>query len=362
LIATPNVGDDDKFEFAYMVNLKAKLAPYGLVVNYENDRAGIDFGIHFYDVDGSRTPGPGTSRIWVQAKGKRAATLTPEDFAANASVSVRLNVQLLRYWYAFPEALYLVIYVESVDLFLAADIRELVDRELLTGHQVSWPSQETVTLHLPKESTLERSLGMMPRHRSMRIDGKAWRGRPLGHGYDPLRSELDRFDPPVFTAIVSRLLEAHDFQIERTTVFTPEANSPVVGHVGTLGLTYEWVLPMTTEFGFSAGTDFRTEGAPRSAQGMVMILVDPLGDQSPNRLGAGLSRFLDDGRGSGIDTLLYFGNEEQTPGSFGNWFRASEEVRCLPQFLGSLTFNVLTTTMVYLEFLDRLRWRYVNYL
>jgi hypothetical protein len=34
----------------------------------------------------------------------------------------------------------------------------------------------------------------------------------------------------------------------------------------------------------------------------------------------------------------------------------------VPQGLGSLAFNVLTATLVYLEFLDRLRWRYVNYL
>jgi hypothetical protein len=33
----------------------------------------------------------------------------------------------------------------------------------------------------------------------------------------------------------------------------------------------------------------------------------------------------------------------------------------VPQGLGSLAFNVLMATNIYLEFLDRISWRMVNY-
>ena len=47
---------------------------------------------------------------------------------------------------------------------------------------------------------------------------------------------------------------------------------------------------------------------------------------------------------------------------FGGWRSALEPLAGSPQGLGSLAFNVLTATLVYLEFVDRLRWKYVNYI
>jgi hypothetical protein len=42
-------------------------------------------------------------------------------------------VNHLRFWYAAPEPVYLVVYVESVDLFIAEDVRDIVDRQWPRG-------------------------------------------------------------------------------------------------------------------------------------------------------------------------------------------------------------------------------------
>jgi len=47
---------------------------------------------------------------------------------------------------------------------------------------------------------------------------------------------------------------------------------------------------------------------------------------------------------------------------FGASRAAASPLECMPQELGSLAFNVLTATIVYLEFRERITWRYVNYL
>ena len=65
----------------------------------------------------------------------------------------------------------------------------------------------TMTLRIPKSMTLDIALAHMPSHRSMRIDGPAFRGRPLGHNFDPLRSELNPMLPTEFVELVDGLLQ-----------------------------------------------------------------------------------------------------------------------------------------------------------
>jgi hypothetical protein len=49
----------------------------------------------------------------------------------------------------------------------------------------------------------------------MRIDGPAFRGRPLGHRLDPLRCILDTLEPDDFLVIVKSLLAAYEFDDEQ---------------------------------------------------------------------------------------------------------------------------------------------------
>lgn len=361
----PAIGDDDEFESNYMAKLKAKLAPVGLLVNYEKDRAALDLGLHLY-ARGPAGTQASSVRVWLQAKGRHDASFSYEDFANAALIAVGgLPVDTVKYWYTAPEPVYLVAYVESVDEFLAADVRELVDDLGGMPHLVSLGDQQTMTLHLSTEATLERALVAMPKHRSMRIDGPSFRGRPLGHGHDPLRSELSPLGPDDFEELVNALLAAHDF---RPGEWRPLSCLP--GHrepracIGTLGFTYEWVLPMMTEFGFDADSDFRIEGEPFSAHGQVLVVVDPDGEPSAER-GEELEDLLDEAVAKGVTQALVFTNAREADASaYATWRLLVEPAApsCQPQRLGSLAFNVLVTTNVYLQFFDRLTWRFVNFL
>jgi hypothetical protein len=44
-------------------------------------------------------------------------------------VAVSVPVDQLKFWYAGGDATYLVVYLESVDLFIAEDVRDVVDRK-----------------------------------------------------------------------------------------------------------------------------------------------------------------------------------------------------------------------------------------
>ena len=86
----------------------------------------------------------------------------------------------------------------------------------------------------------------MSRHRSLRIDGPTFRGRPLGHQLDPLRCIPNKLQPIVFQELVKRLLEEHGFKSQHTVeqdqlldyVIPPNSVQLLLG---TLYYTYEWV-------------------------------------------------------------------------------------------------------------------------
>lgn len=147
--------------------------------------------------------------------------------------------------------------------------------------------QKTTTFKIAKTEPLERAIARMPQHRSMRINGPAWRGRPLGHGIDPLRSALATMPPEPFVDVVSSLLAAHDFRFVGSAGSLKDkigTGSPTVLQ-GRMHLTYEWVLPMSTVFGLDEGSDSRIEGAPLHVQGDVLLFIDPIGNATPRSLG-----------------------------------------------------------------------------
>jgi hypothetical protein len=356
----PRVGEQDVFEQTYLNKLKALLAPYGQFVSYEQDRAALDLGMHLYEQPANGTRSLGQVRVWFQVKGMHTAT-SP---GAGKHVAVGgLRVADLRYWHAHPEPVYLVVYLSDHDQFLAADVRDLIDAE----GGVPWLtalSQQTATLHVPLSATLE-ALVRMPRHRTLRLDGPDFRGRPLGHRYDPLRSELEPLSAADFETLVARLLEAHDFRaqcdVDLASMLDRDVGA-VTANVGRLYLTYEWTTPLATEFGYDPGTDFRLESSPAAAHGDVLVVVHSRVAAAPRP--TPVTRALTaDLRAAGIERALVFYNDSDlASGPFGGWRVTLDPLVHTPQGLGSLTFNVLTTTSVYLEFLDRLRFRYVNYL
>jgi hypothetical protein len=277
----PETGGHTHFEIQYRNKLKALLASDGLLVEYEEDLAALDLGLHIY-LPGSDPPEASLVRVWMQAKGLRTASLDLERYRAVTSIAVsKLDIDTVQYWYSFPEPVYIVLYIESADEFLAADIREIVDARGGVPSLRQTASQREVTIHVPKVATLAQAVGHMPRHRSMRIDGPSFRGRPLGHRLDPLRSELHPLKPSRYLALVHALLGVHDFRPSSPEGLKPVHERPQLAWTfGRLTYTYEWAIPLFTEFGYDAGSDFRIEGQPFCAQGEVLVVIAPQADIS----------------------------------------------------------------------------------
>jgi len=362
----PEVGRQDQFEQVYMAELRRLLAPHGEFIRYERDRAGLDLGLHLYESGSGPKATPGQVKVWFQAKGIEATTLTADDFAASQSLAISgLPVRHIQYWYAHPEPVYLVVYVEAIKCFLAEDVRVLVD---LNGG-LPWLAkvakvQETTTLTLTKTALLTDALRRMPDHRSLRLDGPEFRGRPLGHRMDPLRSELNPLAADDFGKLVQRLLGAHEFHAEQEVDIAPMLDRSI-GQVnamtGRLYLTYEWTTPLATEFGFDGESDFRLESAPNSAHGDVLVVVHSDVSASPSATFETL-QLVERLREEGVErALVFFNASDRDAGLLGGWRTTLAPLVRVPQGLGSLAFNVLTATSVYLEFLDRLDWRIANF-
>ncbi len=363
----PQIGLQDAFEQRYTNRLKAQLSEHGLLIGYEADRAAIDLGLHLFEPSRPGEPSQlGQVRVWFQLKGVGAETIDAVSLEDAGQVAIGgLAVDHLRYWFAHPEPVYVVVYVEALDRFLAEDVRVLVEREGGPRWLADIGEQKTVTLHLSLGAGIEKALDRMPRHRSLRLDGPEFRGRPLGHRMDPLRSELEPLSPDDFEALVARLLAAHDFRPERSIDFTSLLDTPVGAlraEVGRLYLTYEWTTPLETEFGVGPEDDFRIEARPHSAQGEVLVVVHAEAQAAPRQTEA-TKRLVEQLREGKIErALVFFNGSDLEHGLFGGWRTTLQPLVGVPQGLGSLAFNVLTSTNVYLEFLNRLDWRYANYL
>lgn len=109
------------------------------------------------------------------------------------------------------------------------------------------------------------------------------------------------------------------------------------------------------------GTDFRIEGRPHFAHGDVLVVAHNEVTRAPQSTAA-TKQLVNDLRQEGIErALVFFNAPDLQSGLLGAWRTTLEPLAGVPQGLGSLAFNVLTATSVYLEFLDRLSWRLVNY-
>jgi hypothetical protein len=360
----PTVGTADLFEQAYIARLRPLLVEHGQIVRYENDRAALDLGLHLYDP--AAAPGVlSQARVWFQLKGIGTSMLTRDDALATDVVRVPgLRVEHVKYWFGHPEPVYLVVYVEALEQFVAADVRELVEARggVAWLRELESARQRTVTLHVRRGATFREALGRMPRHRSMRVDGPEFRGRPLGHRFDPLRCELDVLSPDLFRSVVWRLLDAHGFVAEREidpTLFGPIGEAEAV--VGRVHYRYEWTCPLFTQFGYDENSYFRAESPTFHAQGKVLAVVHPNGSRSP-RNSDELYAVAEGLQADGVEhALVFFNASEAESGLIGGWRSgALAPFVQFPQGLGSLAYNVLIATNVFVEFVDRLSWRVLN--
>ncbi|WP_412161714.1 hypothetical protein [Curtobacterium flaccumfaciens] len=356
----PGMGGDDAFEAMYMAKLKALLAGHGVEVHYEHDRAGLDIGLHLFVKNKASL-----ARVWFQVKGKHESTLSAAQVIKAKSVSVSVPVGYVEYWYAHPEAAYLVVYVESLNLFLAGDVRDLVDARWPEGLAGLPRNQAEVTMHLSADAVLDGDrLRTMTAHRSIRIDGPASRGRPLGHRFDPLRSRFAAPTPGLFDEVVDSLLEAHRFT---------RADEQRVGeHLrvirGQLHESLSWQPQLFTEIGSSYDGAVRIEGAPSAIQGDVLFVVDSSADRAAltDTERSTLQQLLEQSRADGIFTGLIGNRPDMELLTDPTWRRLimPDVAGSAPErFIGleAITGLVLVATLVYLDFAPQLPFDVVNY-
>ena len=360
---------EEIFEDEYTDLFVRRFRRHGVTVKYERDRAARDIGVHL------TAPGSldlSAVRVWFQLKGVHRETLDADHLAQKNSIPVSLNVDDIKKWYAAPEAVYIVVYLEAFNEFFGEDIRDLVDQAFADwkgtfASKMEGLSQKTVTLHVSTSSVFDQAMikGLF-RHKSMRVDGPAWRGRPLGHQFDPLRSELANLDTATFTELVEALLTAHDYRIDRRLDASSILSGVAAGtdeaflSVGTMYSTYEWPFSMGVEYGVSEGTDFRQEGQLFRIQGKTAVLVHTqFGSHAVPAVGAEAT--LAELRKDGVEKMLVIGNAPE-PLLMASYKPLLGDLCDVPQGNGSLAYSVLTAPLIFMRFQDRLKWKFVNYL
>jgi len=94
----------------------------------------------------------------------------------------------------------------------------------------------------------------------------------------------------------------------------------------------------------------------------VLIVVDPNG-VGPVGISEELQRHAQLAEVRGADKALVFTNiqEDDLIKVLALWRRALAPLECMPQSMGSLTFNVLTTTNLFVALAPKLSFLAVNY-
>jgi hypothetical protein len=354
---------DLAFERAYTAEFLARGAPAGVPIRYDKDLAALDLGIHL-TAGGEVT----NSRVWFQLKGIHAGTLPRGEFDHAEYVNHSVQIEHLRAWYQAPEAVYLVLYIESADLFLAEDVREIVRRQWgdeLLNDAMFKPSQATTSVKVLKAALVDDSFwSRLGGHQSMRTDGRMFRGRPLGHDLDPLRTTLNPMEPALFEQLVRDLLSEHGYrrvdEMDAARLFAsaPQENLASLEH-GVLHEKFEIVLQFTTEKIPDGEDGYRIEGDSDWAHGPCAVLIHSRVAACPSVQGLqALAAELV--RKQKITRLLAFVNASLRGAivCFGAYTEAlgKSRLRCRPQHLEDISFNFLTTTNTYKRFRDKVSY------
>lgn len=367
------MGEHDELENRYMSRFEALLSDSGVVVQYRRDRAGIDTGLHLFRREVKAPEGREdrsywralAGRVWFQLKGIHGSTMSAVEFREAEQVTVRVGVEHLKFWFASPEPVYLVVYVESVETFVGVDVREMVERRWGQHFYASMRGRDgEVAVHVPTAAVMDPGrVASLVDHRSMRIDGPAFRGRPLGHRVDPLRSVIACPPSGLWSEMVTRVLEVHDFR---------ERSRDQIGELtvlrGAIAQTLLWQSPAFAEFGYQHVGEVRAEPAPEQVFGDAYIILDSAGDRTTFSDGetAAIARIVDAAAVNEASVVVFFRSRDLS-GNGGLWRSMSRELAVVGQTrswhqLGfeALSFLVLTATLVYLEFAPDLDWDYLN--
>ncbi|MDT4896710.1 MAG: hypothetical protein QOH25_1787 [Acidobacteriota bacterium] len=374
----------NKFERMYTKKFEGLAAEHGIGIEYDEDRAALDYGLHLTITDEKDNPleGVTSTRVWFQFKGKSLKTLTLERFNKSVEISEQVEIDHLRQWYRYAEPVYLTIYIEAVDRFYAIDVKQFIDDHWgasifkdetfkLTKGKKGRGRQKKVTIKIPKTACVDEQFWeRLSGHRSMRIDGASYRGVPLPHPYDFRMMIPIRIDPALYTGIIDDLLAAHRYKVKTTQdayqlyPWSESAGDVLTLTTGVIYDPYEIIPYMTIEMILNE-EGFRVDGQTFKIQGPCAVLVHSNVISRPDvNMLMELARVLEE---QGIKYLLVFVNhfmldqpiaDEKAYNCFPEYSNigGGTEVFCLPQHLEDLGRNILLATNIYLKYMERIPW------
>ncbi len=360
----------DKFERLYVGKFAAMAGEYGISIKYDYDRAALDQGLHL-TVPSETGEIITDIRIWFQFKGVMAMTLPLAKFESTETISLLLQISHLRQWYRSPEPVYLVVYVESADKFLAVDTKTFIDDHW--GDQILHPGfkerQKEITLHISKGAVVDNAFwDSLHRHRSTRIDGQSYRGISLPHRRSVYSEVLRKQDPTLYTDVLASLLAAHRYQVQNTldtTVLFPKSHVGIDTVTLTTGImydAYEWIPYITSEL-VEDENGYRNDGKVMSVQGPCAVLIHSAVINRPNI--EALKQLGKDLTSQSINNMLVFINhylmiqlDEKAYAGTGEYMSSlgPTGVFCIPQHLEDISRTILLAGNIYMRFRNQLTW------
>ena len=223
----------------------------------------------------------------------------------------------------------------------------------------------TATVRVATSEVLDQDrIRAMLKHRSMRIDGATFQGRPLGHRFDPVRCRLSFEDDGLWERTVHTILREHRYRARDEGV---QVGSDLAVLSGRFYDTMAWQSSAFAEFGFGPGDDFRDDPAVEWAQGPAAVVID----RAVGRVGLSqderdrLRDALEHSQGKVV--LFFNGNDlSGTGGCWRSYFRealpGARDRRGI-SMLGheALTCLVLTAPLVYLDLAPQLSFATLQY-
>ncbi len=147
------IASNDDFEHRYTQEFRNFAASFGIFVTYERDRGTRDIGLHFtqYKKTGDKIVTPVLA--WFQLKGIRTSRLSAQKFAKDKKVTLQLLTNHMQFWYVAPQPTYLVIYIESAQEFLVANIQKIIGDTL--GAEILHTDQASHSVRVDSSNKLD---------------------------------------------------------------------------------------------------------------------------------------------------------------------------------------------------------------
>jgi hypothetical protein len=371
----------DEGEQIYLAAFMQMASKHGVSIRYSLDRAALDLGLHLTAPFEPGKKSVTSSRVWFQFKGigQGKNGLSKEKFDEITDISQSVKIEHLRQWYRYAEPVYLTVYVEAIDKFFAVDVHNLVDErwgdnvfkdETFTDDKGKLA--ESVTIYLPKTAEVDESFWKgLSKHRSMRIDGATYQGRPLGHSHD-IQARVPRImEPVLFDDVIGQLLTMHRYRLYAVGDAYPlypggrAAGDIASISIGKLFEPFQYDLYMTREL-IPDEDGYREDGQTLKVQGLCAVITHSSVKTKPDpSVLKELAKALE---AKGIRKVLVFINHYMS--SLGeidgvkafSCFHAYREgfsessVHCIPQQLEDLGKTLLLATSVYMDFRERIPW------